>query len=103
MKKTELTKIQYCRKETKDESESSSKKPSQKNNENAVKQKDTKVHCVFFVCVLTTVCASLYAAACIFFYPISKDHLCIVTFGLMYGLYSRAASNQERPMMARVR
>ena len=38
----------------------------------------------------------------IFFYPISKDHLCIVTFGLMYGLYSRATSNQERPMMARV-
>ena len=26
-----------------------------------------------------------------------------VTFGLMYGLYSRAASNQERLMMARVR
>ena len=26
-----------------------------------------------------------------------------MTFGLMYGLYSRAASNQERPMMARVR
>ena len=36
------------------------------------------------------------------FYPISKDHLCNVTFGLMYGLYSRAASNQERTMMARV-
>ena len=26
-----------------------------------------------------------------------------MTFGLMYCLYSRAASNQERPMMARVR
>ena len=37
------------------------------------------------------------------FYPISKDHLCTVTYGLMYGLYSRAPSNQERPMMARVR
>ena len=37
------------------------------------------------------------------FYPISKDHLCTVTFGLMYGLYSRAASNQERLMRARVR
>ena len=36
------------------------------------------------------------------FYPISKDHLCTVTFGLMYGLYLRAASNQEWPMMARV-
>ena len=38
-----------------------------------------------------------------FFDPISKDHLYTVTFGLIYGLYSRAASNQERPMMARVR
>ena len=37
------------------------------------------------------------------FYPISKDNSCSVTFGLMYGLYSRAASNQERPMMARIR
>ena len=37
------------------------------------------------------------------FYPISKGHLCTVTFGLMYDLYSRAASNQERPMMARLR
>ena len=37
------------------------------------------------------------------FYPISKDHLCTVTFGLMYGLYSRAACNQERLIMARVR
>ena len=46
---------------------------------------------------------NVFAAACIFFYPISKDHLCTVTFGFMYGLYSRAASNQERPMMARVR
>jgi hypothetical protein len=36
------------------------------------------------------------------FYPISKDHLCTVNFGLMYGLYSRVASNQERPMMGRV-
>jgi hypothetical protein len=26
-----------------------------------------------------------------------------VTFNLMYGFYSRAASNQERPMMARIR
>ena len=26
-----------------------------------------------------------------------------MTFGLMYGLYSRTASNQERLMMARVR
>ena len=36
------------------------------------------------------------------FYPL-EVHLFTVTFGLMYGLYSRAASNQERPMMARVR
>jgi len=44
----------------------------------------------------------LWAVACISFYPISKDHLC-ATFGLMYDLYSRAASNQEWPMMARIR
>ena len=47
MKETSLTKIQYFRKKTKEESESSSKKPSQKNDENAVKQKETKVQCVF--------------------------------------------------------
>ena len=44
-----------------------------------------------------------------FFYPISKDHFFVFkeVFSensvLMYGLYSRAASNQERLMMARVR
>ena len=37
------------------------------------------------------------------FYPLFEVHLCTVTFGLMYGFYSRAASNQEQPMMARVR
>ena len=37
-----------------------------------------------------------------FFYPISKDHLCTVTFALTYVLDSRAASNQEEPMMAHV-
>ena len=43
------------------------------------------------------------------FYPISKGHFFVFkevfsqNSGLMYGLYSRAASNQERPMMARVR
>ena len=36
------------------------------------------------------------------FYPLFEVHLCTVTFGLMYGLYSRAASNQEQLMMARV-
>ena len=30
------------------------------------------------------------------FYPIFKDHLCTVKFGLMYGLYSRAAYDGER-------
>ena len=30
------------------------------------------------------------------FYPISKDHLCTVTFGLMYGLFSRAAYDGAR-------
>ena len=43
-----------------------------------------------------------------YFYPISKDHFFVFkeVFSensvLMYGLYSRAASNQERLMMARV-
>ena len=43
------------------------------------------------------------------FYPISKDHFFVFkevfseNFVLMYGLYSRAASNQERLMMARLR
>ena len=42
------------------------------------------------------------------FYPISKDHFFVFkevlseNSVLMYGLYSRAASNQERLMMARV-
>ena len=27
------------------------------------------------------------------FYPLFEDHLCTVTFGLMYGEYSRAVSN----------
>ena len=30
------------------------------------------------------------------FYPISKDHSCTVTFGLMNGLYSRAAYDGAR-------
>ena len=42
------------------------------------------------------------------FYPISKDHFFVFkevfseNSALMYGLYSRAACNQERLMMARV-
>ena len=44
MKETSLTKIQYFRKKTKEEIESGSKNPSQKNDDNAVKQKETKVH-----------------------------------------------------------
>ena len=36
-------------------------------------------------------------------YPISKDHFFVFKEVLMYGLYSRAASNQEWLMMARVR
>ena len=42
-------------------------------------------------------------------YPISKDHFFVFkevfseNSDLMYGLYSRAASNQERLKMARVR
>ena len=37
------------------------------------------------------------------FLPHFQRPFSTVTFGLMYGLYSRAASNQERPMMAHVR
>ena len=43
------------------------------------------------------------------FYPISKEHFFVFkevfteNSVLMYGLYSRAACNQERLMMARVR
>ena len=36
------------------------------------------------------------------FYPLFEVHLCTVTFGLMYGQYSKAVSNQERVIMARV-
>ena len=37
------------------------------------------------------------------FCPPFELHLCTVTFGLMYGQYSRAVSNQERVIVARVR
>ena len=43
------------------------------------------------------------------FYPISKDHFFVFkevfseNSALMYGLYSRASSNQERLIVARVR
>ena len=37
------------------------------------------------------------------FYPFFEAHLCTVTFGLMYGYYSRAVSNQERVIGARAR
>ena len=37
------------------------------------------------------------------FYPLFEVHLCTVTFGLMYGQNSRAVSNQERVIVARVR
>ena len=36
------------------------------------------------------------------FYPLFEVHLCTVTFGLMFGYYSRAVSNQERVIVARV-
>ena len=36
------------------------------------------------------------------FYPLFEVHLCTVTFGFMYGWYSRAVSNQERVIVARV-
>ena len=50
-----------------------------------------------------------YKPRLVYFYPIFKDHFFIFkeVFSensvLMYGLYSRAAYNQERLMMARVR
>ena len=37
------------------------------------------------------------------FYPLFEVHLCTVTFGLMYGYYSRAVSNQERVIVACLR
>ena len=37
------------------------------------------------------------------FYPLFEVHLCTVNFGLMYGQYSRAVSNQEWVIVARVR
>ena len=37
------------------------------------------------------------------FYPHFEVHLCTVIFGLMYGYYSRVASNQERIIVVRVR
>ena len=36
------------------------------------------------------------------FYPLFDVHLCTVNFGLMYGYYSRAVSNQERVIVGRV-
>ena len=37
------------------------------------------------------------------FYPLFEVHLCSMTFGFMYGQYSRAVSNQEPVIVARVR
>ena len=37
------------------------------------------------------------------FYPLFEVYLCTVTFGLIYGWYSRVVSNQERDIVARVR
>ena len=47
--------------------------------------------------ILNTVIADLYT-----FYLLFEFHLCTVTFALMYGQYSKAASNQERVIVARV-
>ena len=38
-----------------------------------------------------------------YFLPTFEVHLCTVTFGLIYGQYSRAVSNQERVIVAQVR
>ena len=37
------------------------------------------------------------------FYPLFEVHLCTVTFGFMYGLFSTAVSNQGRVIVALVR
>jgi hypothetical protein len=37
------------------------------------------------------------------FYPLFEVHLCTVTFGLMYGWYSRVVSNQERVIVEQIR
>ena len=44
-----LTKIQHCRKGTNEESKSSSKKPSNRKDYDAEKQKENKVHRVFLI------------------------------------------------------
>ena len=44
-----LTKIKHCRKGTNEERESSSKKPSNRKDYDAEKQKENKVHCVFLI------------------------------------------------------
>ena len=36
------------------------------------------------------------------FYPLFEVHLCSMTFGFMYGQYSRAVSNQEGVLVARI-
>ena len=36
------------------------------------------------------------------FYPLFEVNVCTVTFGHMYGQYSRAVSNQERVIMSRI-
>ena len=63
------------------------------------------------VCVVNSIyrTRAIISRGLYIFYPISKDHFFVFkeVFSensvLMYGLYSRAASNQERLMMARVR
>ena len=44
-----LIKIQHFRKETNEESKSSSKKPSKRKDYDAEKQEENKVHCVFLI------------------------------------------------------
>ena len=62
-------------------------------------------YCMYLTEYVYRTRAIISRGLCIF-YPISKDHF-LGGFSensvLMYGLYSRATSNQERLMMARVR
>ena len=66
----------------------------------------TRDSCPYFLCYLSDRnnyrTRAIISRGLYIFYPIFKE-VFSENFVLMYGLYSRAASNQERLMMARVR
>ena len=57
-----------------------------------------KVENIFIYRTCAIITRGLYT-----FYSLFEVYLCTVTFGLMYGLYLRAVSNQERVIVALVR